>query len=59
MVFQELAILVFDPHPVKLSVTSYSQQVSWRALLAIPVKQTTMQINYNKTVYIIVRVKDN
>ena len=60
MVFRELAILVFDPHPAKLSVTSYnSQQASWRVLLAIPVKQTTMviiTINYNKTVYIIVRV---
>ena len=66
MVFRELAISVFDPHHAKLSVTSYSQQVSWLALLAIPVKQTTMDYgDYNKLTtinqfsYIIARVKDN
>ena len=66
VVFRELAISVFDSHPAKLSVSSYSQQVTWIALSAIPVKQTTMDYgDYNKLTtinqfsYIIVRVKDN
>ena len=48
MVFRELAISVFNPHSAKLSVTTYSQQVSRCALLAIPVKQTTMVIMTNE-----------
>ena len=41
------ATSVFNPHHEKLSIPTYSQQVSWRKLLAIPVKQTTMVIITN------------